>query len=149
MADDFEMFWCDLNQNVFHGSTGERAVVASVGALSSGRTTITFDDEWGVKHLNEGGVYVFYSSAGALRGSANGYPLYSKDPESKIGVFTGDLTGLSIAEDDIELSMAELDEASWARPGTTAAAKLPATSRAPIKASSFFMVLLREGLLAR
>ena len=54
-----------------------------------------------------------------------------------------------LAEDDIELSMAELDEASWAKPGTTAAAKLPATSRAPIKESSFFMVLLRESLLAR
>ena len=54
-----------------------------------------------------------------------------------------------LAEDDIELSMAELDEASWAKPGTTAAAKLPATSRTPIRVSSFFMVLLREGLLAR
>jgi hypothetical protein len=51
--------------------------------------------------------------------------------------------------DDVELSIAELDEASWAKPGTTAAAKPPATSSAPIKASSFFMILLRERFLAR
>jgi hypothetical protein len=45
----------------------------------------------------------------------------------------------SIDDDIIELSVAELDDASWAKPGTTAAAKLPATSRAAAIASSFFI----------
>jgi hypothetical protein len=55
--------------------------------------------------------------------------------------------GGQLDEDDIiELSMAELDEASWAKPGTTAAAKVPATSRPAIRAICFFKSLSLWGL---
>lgn len=108
MASDFEMFWEDLNRNIFHGNSGERGVVdvSSLAiAISGGISTVQFDSEFGVKHLNVGGTYQFYSS-GTLKGSANGYVCVSKDPETMRARFRGDLTagtlgGSALADGDI------------------------------------------------
>lgn len=64
-----------------------------------------------------------------------------------------DIIELSMLDDDqqsmlediiIELSIIELDEESWAKPGMAADAKAPATSRAAATASSFFISASRE-----
>ncbi len=54
--------------------------------------------------------------------------------------------GGQLEDDIIELSIAELDAVVWAKPGTTAAAKLPATRSVAMIASSFFMGSPPEGL---
>lgn len=100
MGWDFEVFWNDLNQNIFHGNTGERAVVSvTAGAItvSGGISTVYFDTEWGVKHLNPGGKYQFYNATtGTEYGVAGGSICKDKNPSARTARFVGDLTAATL-----------------------------------------------------
>jgi hypothetical protein len=100
IASDFESLWCNLNWNLFHGASGERAVVDVTSyaiTASGGISTVQFDDEWGVRHLKVGGTYQFYTvSTNTLKGTVNGYVIQSKQPRNKKALFIGDLTAATL-----------------------------------------------------
>lgn len=100
VTDDMQMYKVERERNFFHGATGERAVTdVTSGAITYDAATdsslITLDDEWGVRHINEFGVYQIYSGS-TLRGNLNGHTVISKDPSAKTMRVTGDLTAATL-----------------------------------------------------
>lgn len=97
---DLKVYKNERERNFFHGASGERAVVdvattAITYSAATNESTIVMDDEWGVRHLNEGGVYQFYEGS-TLRGSAAGHKCTGKTPSSKSATFLGDLTAATL-----------------------------------------------------
>lgn len=104
IADDLKSYKNERERNFFHGASGERAVVGDVAGTpityssTLDESTVLFDDEWGVRHLNEGGVYQPYSGT-TRRGNPSGYKCTSKTPSSKTAKFQGDLTAATLGSD--------------------------------------------------
>jgi hypothetical protein len=116
MSRDMEVFWNDLNAGLFHGNTGERAVVDTSVAISYDGTysTITFDTEWGVKHLNPGGIYEFYNGTDHV-GAANGSKCVDKDPSGRTARFEGDLTAATLGGEAIVDGSIAVNYGCWNR----------------------------------
>lgn len=85
-----------LNQHMYGDGTGKLASVVSNDSTTQATfsTTSANGSLFGVRKLDAGGLYDFYSTAGVIRvaGNANGAQLNSKVESTGVGTFDGTLT---------------------------------------------------------